>query len=117
MAAGRAAAGETGGDAPARPSQRVTGGSAPVDASSAEAADRQRLAIAVREACRRAAAAAWEEAQIAGLCAEGAWEAAMGAVSRLTPAELLAASTAAPPDTRSADPATDQPAKPADEPR
>jgi hypothetical protein len=59
------------------------------DAPEAKAAARRRLAFAARDACRHAATAAWEEALAAGLCAEGAWEAAMGALSRLTPDEIL----------------------------
>jgi len=50
----------------------------------------QALALAVREACRAALLEAHEEALIAGLCGEGAWEAALGALSRLSGEELLA---------------------------
>ena len=42
-----------------------------------------RLAEAVREACLEAALAAYEDAQIRGLCAEGAWECAVGALRTL----------------------------------
>jgi hypothetical protein len=38
------------------------------------------VAAAVREACFRAAAAAWEDAGMAGLCAEGRWERALDAL-------------------------------------
>ena len=48
------------------------------------------LALAVREACRAALVEAHEEALSAGLCGEGAWEAAVGALSRLSAEELLA---------------------------
>jgi len=48
------------------------------------------LALAVREACRAALLDAHEEALSAGLCGEGAWEAALGALSRLSVEELLA---------------------------
>lgn len=52
-------------------------------------AERERVALAARETCRQTLAAAWEEALAAGVCAEGAWEAALGALSRLGPQELL----------------------------
>ena len=42
---------------------------------------RRRLAGAVPEADQAAAWAAYEEARIAGLCHEGAWEVALGAAS------------------------------------
>jgi hypothetical protein len=41
------------------------------------------LAEAVREACIEAALAAYEDAGIAGLCAEGRWEAAISAIQSL----------------------------------
>ena len=44
----------------------------------------------MREACRAALAEAHEEALSAGLCGDGAWEAALGALSRLSAEELLA---------------------------
>ena len=47
------------------------------------------LALAVREACRAALVEAHEEALLAGLCGDGAWEAALGALSRLSADELL----------------------------
>jgi len=53
------------------------------------------LALAVREACRAALVEAHEEAMIAGLCGDGAWEAALGALSRLSAEELLARATRA----------------------
>ena len=43
----------------------------------------------MREACRAALVEAHEEALVAGLCGEGAWEAAVGALSRLSADELL----------------------------
>ena len=52
--------------------------------------DPQALALAVREACRAALVEAHEEAMSAGLCGEGAWEAALGSLSRLSGEELLA---------------------------
>jgi len=51
--------------------------------------------LAVREACREALLEAHEEALSAGLCGEGAWEAALGALSRLSVEELLARATGA----------------------
>jgi len=41
------------------------------------------LAEAVRKACIEAALAAYEDAGISGLCAEGRWEAAIGALQSL----------------------------------
>lgn len=51
--------------------------------------DRRALAERVRRACLLAAAAAYEQAREDGLCAEGAWEAAMGALAALDLRELL----------------------------
>ena len=45
--------------------------------------ERRRLAEAVRRACVAAALEAWEEAGAAGICAEGRWEAAVGALRSL----------------------------------
>ena len=47
------------------------------------------LALAVRDACRAVLAEAHEEALLAGLCGDGAWEAALGALSGLSAEELL----------------------------
>jgi hypothetical protein len=41
------------------------------------------IAEAVRAACLRAAEGAYEDAGMQGLCAEGRWEAAVGAVRAL----------------------------------
>lgn len=41
------------------------------------------LMEAVRRACIQAALAAYEDAGISGLCAEGRWEAAVGAIQSL----------------------------------
>lgn len=41
------------------------------------------VAEAVRQACIEAALAAYEDAGIAGLCAEGRWEAAISAMQSL----------------------------------
>jgi hypothetical protein len=65
--------------------------------SASPAPDPQQLALAIREACRQALAEAHEEALSAGLCGEGAWEAALGALSRLSAAELLARAARSPP--------------------
>ena len=61
-----------------------------VPGSPAPPPDAQALALAVREACRAALIEAHEEALSAGLCGEGAWEAALGTLSRLSAEELLA---------------------------
>lgn len=42
--------------------------------------DRRRLAEKVRNACVGAALDAYEQAKFSGLCDEGAWEAAIGAM-------------------------------------
>jgi hypothetical protein len=42
--------------------------------------ERQRIVEAVREVCIRAAQQAYEEAAVSGVCAEGAFEAAVGAM-------------------------------------
>ncbi len=43
----------------------------------------QRLAEAVRDACRKAAREAYENAGISGLCEEGRWECAISAIRAL----------------------------------
>lgn len=43
----------------------------------------QELAEAVRQACIQAALAAYEDAGMSGLCAEGRWEAAISAIQSL----------------------------------
>lgn len=43
----------------------------------------RRLAERVRAACIQAALEGYEDAAIRGLCGEGAWEAAIGAIQRL----------------------------------
>ena len=47
------------------------------------------LAEAVRSACERAAIAAYEDAGLRGLCEEGRWEAALGALQSLDLRKLL----------------------------
>jgi hypothetical protein len=61
-----------------------------VGAGSSAPLDSRELALAVRDVCRAVLAEAFEEAQVAGLCDEGAWEAAIGALSRLGADELMA---------------------------
>jgi hypothetical protein len=51
----------------------------------------QELAEAVRQACIQAALDAYEDAGISGLCAEGRWEAAIGAMQSLDLKQLPAA--------------------------
>lgn len=53
-----------------------------------DSAQRQ-LAEAVRRACIDAALAAWEDAGISGLCAEGRWEMAIQAMRQLDVQPLL----------------------------
>ncbi len=55
-------------------------------------ADPRDIAEAVRRACVEAALEAYEDAQIRGLCREGAWEVAIEAVRTL---DVAAAITAA----------------------
>jgi len=54
-------------------------------------ADVQKIAEAVRQACVEAALDAYEDAQIRGLCREGAWEVAIEAVRTLDVAAVIAA--------------------------
>lgn len=49
------------------------------------------IAEAVRRACVETALAAYEDAQVRGLCREGAWEAAIEAVRSLDIAAVVAA--------------------------
>jgi hypothetical protein len=58
-------------------------------AGSSAPLDSRELALAVRDVCRAVLAEAFEEAQVAGLCDEGAWEAALGALSSLGADELM----------------------------
>ncbi|MGE0822064.1 MAG: acetyltransferase [Candidatus Binatia bacterium] len=52
-------------------------------------AEEQRLARIIREACIQAAREGYEQAAMSGLCHEGAWEAAIGAIQRLDLEALL----------------------------
>ncbi len=63
--------------------------------------DRLQLAQAVREACIRAALAGYDDAAMSGLCAEGAWEAAVSAMQRLDLRPLAAPENGTPPPARS----------------
>ncbi|NJD35313.1 MAG: acetyltransferase [Betaproteobacteria bacterium] len=56
--------------------------------------DPLQLAAAVRKACVLAALDGYERAQIAGLCQEGAWEAAVDAMRMLDLDALVAYGTA-----------------------
>jgi hypothetical protein len=70
--------------------------------------DALQVAESVRQACLQAAAAAYEDAGLQGLCAEGRWEAAVGAVRSLDLSQLLAGpSSSLVPPVRSRYPAPD----------
>ena len=66
----------------------IGGGVTMGDESATSAAQRQ-LAEAVRDACLRAALDAYEGALTDGLCAEGAWEVAVGVMQSLDVAGLV----------------------------
>jgi len=51
--------------------------------------DELELAERLRRVLAQAAAAAYEDAGVQGLCAEGRWEAALGALERIDLRELL----------------------------
>ena len=53
--------------------------------------DPTRIAEATRQACIQAALTAFEDASMNGLCCEGAWESAVGAMQGLDLQNLLAA--------------------------
>ena len=55
--------------------------------------DFERLAESVRAACLAAALEAHEDAGIRGLCPEGRWECAVGAIRALDVAEIAERST------------------------
>lgn len=54
------------------------------------------LMEAVRHACVEAALAAYEDAGLSGLCAEGRWEAAVGAIESLDLKQVAARAGGAP---------------------
>ena len=51
--------------------------------------DQTRIAEVIRQACILAALTAFEDASMNGLCCEGAWESAVGAMQRLHLQEIL----------------------------
>ena len=51
--------------------------------------DREDLAKRIRDACLEAVLQAYEDAGVQGLCAEGRWEAVIGALRTLDLAPLL----------------------------
>lgn len=51
--------------------------------------DQTRIAEVIRQACIQAALTAFEDASMNGLCCEGAWESAVGAMQRLHLQEIL----------------------------
>jgi hypothetical protein len=55
--------------------------------------DPLQLASAIRNTCVQAALDGYERAQIAGLCQEGAWEAAVDAIRMLNLRAILQATT------------------------
>lgn len=55
----------------------------PMTSDDGKATDVTRVFKHVQQACRQAAVEAFEDAQIRGLCAEGAFEAAMQAIDQL----------------------------------
>lgn len=59
-------------------------------------ADAAGLAAAVRDACMKAAVDAYEDAGLQGLCAEGRFEAAVGAIERVELARIVAAAAGSP---------------------
>ncbi|MCF8179096.1 MAG: hypothetical protein K9J74_11355 [Sulfuritalea sp.] len=65
-----------------------------------------KIATAVRNACVRAALDAYENAQIAGLCQEGAWEVAIDAMRTLDIRAVTEAAARQDPDPASHGPAS-----------
>jgi hypothetical protein len=61
------------------------------------------LADRVRRACVEALLHAYEDAGVQGLCAEGRWEAAVGAVRAMSTHALLAAAANGDPDSQTPD--------------
>ena len=51
----------------------------------------QRVAVAVRSACLKAAREAYENAGVSGLCEEGRWECALDAIRSLDLETVIAA--------------------------
>lgn len=50
---------------------------------------KQALAVAVRDACVQAALNAYENARMDGLCHDGAWEVAVGAIRALNVQRII----------------------------
>ena len=61
----------------------------PEPSAGPEQSDARQIAEAVRHACLAEALRSYEDARMRGLCAEGAWEAAVGAVRALDLEALL----------------------------
>jgi hypothetical protein len=61
----------------------------PPCADDAAGIDLDLLAIRIRDRCREAAVRAYDDAGIQGLCAEGRWEAVLGAIETLELKSLL----------------------------
>ena len=76
--------------------ERQSGAAAPVFPHNPAMNERE-LAEAVRQACLQAALDAYEDAGISGLCAEGRWEAAIGAIQSV---DLKQLAGQAPPNER-----------------
>ena len=58
--------------------------------------DTEKVAEQIREALVRAALMAYEDASIRGLCCEGAWEVAVGAMRDLDLSRVMASVSASP---------------------
>ncbi len=56
------------------------------------------VAAAVRDACLQAALAAWEDAGMSGLCAEGRWERAIDALRSLDLEQAVASAATGGPE-------------------
>jgi hypothetical protein len=54
-----------------------------------DSSDKNQLAEAIRTACLQAGLDAYEDASIRGLCHEGAWECAVGAIQSLDVEDIL----------------------------
>lgn len=67
-------------------------------AAATKAMEATELASAVRTACIQAALDGYEQAQIAGLCQEGAWECAVDAMRKLDIDALLRSQAIRQPD-------------------
>jgi hypothetical protein len=61
----------------------------PLPTAGAAGLDLDRLAACIRDRCREAAVRAYDDAGVQGLCAEGRWEAAVGAIETVDLKSLL----------------------------